>query len=280
MKRIKITRSISALLVVCITLTMFQGCASSKNKIKNKIKVGFLVDALWEERWARDMELFTANARALKADVFTKSAGGKKDLQEKMAKELIKQGVDVLVVVPNSSESAKSIVDIAHKYNIKVVAYDRMIRDCQLDYYVSFDSKKVGELQANYLVKKYPKGNYILVGGSEEDDNAKLLNAGQHSVLDPYIKRGDIRIVSEKWTEGWDPAIAYANVSAALIENDNNITAVLASNDGCAGTAFQALSEHKLAGRTGLTGQDADIAACQRIVEGTQSMTVYKPIEK
>ncbi|MDP4182658.1 MAG: substrate-binding domain-containing protein, partial [Bacillota bacterium] len=107
-----------------------------------------------------------------------------------------------------------------------------------------------------------------------------LLNAGQHSVLDPYIKRGDIRIVSEKWTEGWDPAIAYANVSAALIENDNNITAVLASNDGCAGTAFQALSEHKLASRTGLTGQDADIAACQRIVEGTQSMTVYKPIEK
>jgi D-xylose transport system substrate-binding protein len=263
------------MVVLCIT-----GCVPEQRKDEKDIKIGFLIDALWEERWGRDMELFTGNVQDYGAQVLAKSARGQKDLQEKMAKELINQGVDVLVVIPNSSISAKFIVDIAHKNGVKVIAYDRMIRDCKLDYYVSFDSRKVGEIQAEYLVKKFPRGNYILVGGSREDDNAKLLSEGQHKVLDPYVKRGDIKIVSEKWTEGWNPEVAYENVSQALKENKNNIAAVLASNDGCAGTAFQALSEHKLAGKVGLTGQDADIAACQRIVEGTQSMTVYKPIEK
>lgn len=280
MRIIRCSRAAIVFAAVCGIVLFIAGCASEHRKDKKDIKIGFLIDALWEERWGRDMELFTKNVKNYGAQVYAKSASGQKDLQEKMARELIKQGVDVLVVVPNSSISAKSIVDLAHKNGVKVIAYDRMIRDCNLDYYVSFDSRKVGEIQAEYLVKKFPKGNYILVGGSKEDDNAKLLWEGQHKVLDPYVKRGDIKIVSETWTEGWNPEIAYENVSQALRENKYNIAAVLASNDGCAGTAFQALSERKLAGKVGLTGQDADIAACQRIVEGTQSMTVYKPIEK
>lgn len=276
----KYYRAITSLIIISMVALNFSGCDSNKRKDKKDIKLGFLVDALWEERWKRDMDLFTENAKAYGAHVYAKSASGQNDLQIKMAMEMIKEGLDVLVVVPSSSKSAKSIVDLAHKRNVKVIAYDRMIRDCKLDYYVSFDSRKVGEIQAEYLVKKYPKGNYVLVGGSEEDDNAKLLWEGQHKVLDPYIKRGDIKVVLEKWTEDWNPIVAYDNVNRALKENRNDITAVLASNDGCARTVFQALSEHKLAGKVGLTGQDADIAACQRIVEGTQSMTVYKPIRK
>jgi len=270
----------AAVILMSIIVFGLIGCDSEKRKDKKDIKLGFLVDALWEERWKRDIDLFTESAQAQGAHVYVKSASGQNDLQIKLAMDMIKEGLDVLVVVPSSSKSAKCIVDLAHKRGVKVIAYDRMIRDCELDYYVSFDSRKVGELQAQYLVERYPKGNYILVGGSEEDDNAKLLWEGQHKILDPYIKRGDIKIVSEKWTENWNPIVAYENVNQALNENKKDITAILASNDGCAWTAFQALSEHKLAGKVGLTGQDADIAACQRIVEGTQSMTVYKPIKK
>lgn len=139
---------------------------------------------------------------------------------------------------------------------------------------------KVGELQAQGVVKLAPKGNYFLLGGAATDNNARLLREGQMKVLKPYVDKGDIKIVGEQWTPEWDPSKAQNIVENALTANNNNIQGIVASNDGTAGGAIQALARQKLAGKVPVSGQDADLAAVKRVAEGTQAMTVYKPIKQ
>jgi D-xylose transport system substrate-binding protein len=128
------------------------------------------------------------------------------------------------------------------------------------------------------LTRLVPKGNYVLIGGSPADSNARTLHEGQLRVLQPFVDRKDIRIVADSWAKDWNPSEAYAAMSGAIDSSKGDIAAVVASNDGTAGGAIQALQEHKLAGRVPVSGQDADLAAVIRILEGTQTMTVYKPL--
>jgi D-xylose transport system substrate-binding protein len=145
--------------------------------------------------------------------------------------------------------------------------------------YISFDNEKVGELQAKYLTDHAPEGNYVLIGGSPVDFNALLFRKGQMNILQPFIDAGKIKIVADQWAADWAPIEALKHTENALIKNNDNVVAVVAPNDGTAGGVIQALLEQKLAGKVWVSGQDADLAACQRIVAGTQSMTVYKPIQ-
>ena len=168
----------------------------------------------------------------------------------------------------------------AHEAGIPVIAYDRLVRNGDLDFYITFDSVKVGEKEAEFVVNKAPKGNYIWLKGGPEDFNAHLVYEGQKKVLQPYIDRGDINIVLEQWCKGWAPSEALKHAENGLTLADNDIQAVIASNDGTAGGAVQALAAQGLAGKVPIAGQDADIAACQRIVEGIQTGTVYKPLAK
>jgi len=253
--------------------------SEATTETKKGIIIGLSMATLQEERWQKDRDLFVAKAKELGAEVLVQSANGDENLQNSQAENLITQGIDVLVVIPQNGETAAAIVDAAHKAKIKVIAYDRLIKNCDLDYYISFDNVKVGEIQADAIVKKYPKGNYVLIGGSPTDNNAKLVREGQMNILKPYIDKGDIKIVADQWADGWKPEIALKHVENALTANNNDVAAVVTSNDGCAGGAIQALAEQKLAGKVGVPGQDADLAACQRIVEGTQTVTVYKPIK-
>jgi D-xylose transport system substrate-binding protein len=138
---------------------------------------------------------------------------------------------------------------------------------------------RVGEMQAEYAVAHKPKGNYILIAGAPTDNNAHLYHDGQMKVLKPFIDRGDIHVVSDQWANDWQPLEALKIMENALTRNRNRVDAVVVSNDGLAGGAIQALAEQKLAGKVLVTGQDAELSACQRVVAGTQSMTVYKPIK-
>ena len=173
-------------------------------------------------------------------------------------------------------------VKMAHEAGIPVIAYDRIIRDSDLDLYVSFDNERVGELQAKFLVDHLPtpgKGRIVRIYGAKTDNNASLFKRGQDRVLEPYIARGDIVVVHEDWAEDWKPENAKRIVNAAITASGPGIDAVLASNDGTAGGAIQALSEEGLAGKVLVTGQDADTVALQRIAAGTQAMTIYKPLK-
>jgi D-xylose transport system substrate-binding protein len=160
-----------------------------------------------------------------------------------------------------------------------VVSYDRLILNADVDGYVTFDNVKVGEMQAQGVVKLAPKGNYFLLGGAATDNNARLLRDGQMKVLKPLVDKGDIKIVGQQWTPEWDPSKAQSIVENVLTANSNNIQGIVASNDGTAGGAIQALAGQKLAGKVPVSGQDADLAGVRRVAEGTQAMTVYKPIK-
>lgn len=253
--------------------------AETKPADKKKIRIGLSMDTLKEERWQKDRDIFKAKAEAAGAEVLVQSANSDDALQNSQAENLLTQGVDVLVVVPHNAKTSATIVESAHKLKVPVIAYDRLILDSDVDLYVSFDNVRVGELQAEALVKLHPKGNYLLIGGAPTDNNARMFRDGQMNVLKPLIDKGDIKVVADQWAKDWQPVEGLKITENALTKNNNKIDAVVASNDGLAGAAVQALGEQKLAGKVGVSGQDADLAACQRIVTGTQTMTVYKPIK-
>ncbi len=196
---------------------------------------------------------------------------------------LISRRVDVLVIVPHNGAAMAKAVNMAHDAGIPVLAYDRLITDCDLDLYMTFDNEKVGELQAQFLVDHLPKDRtkkIVRIYGAKTDNNALLYKRGQDKVLTPLIKKGEIEVVHEDWTQDWRPENAKKIASAAITKAGANFDAILASNDGTAGGAIQALSEEGLAGKILVTGQDAELSACQRIVNGTQAMTIYKPLSQ
>jgi D-xylose transport system substrate-binding protein len=258
-----------------ILLALAAGCAKPAN---GRLRIGFLMDTLEEERWQRDRDLFVAKAEELGAEVLVQVANSNDDVQMQQAENLLTQGVDVLVVVPHNAEVAATIVAAAKRQNVPVVSYDRLIRNADLDFYISFDAVKVGEVQAKYLLDRAPKGNYILIGGASTDNNAVLFREGQLKVLKPAEARGDIKIVADHWSREWLASEAQKNTENALTQHNNDVVAVVAANDGTAGGAISALEEQKLTGKVLVSGQDAELAAVQRIVEGKQTMTVYKPI--
>jgi D-xylose transport system substrate-binding protein len=259
-------------------LVIMSSAMSAMAADAKKIKIGFSMDTLKEERWQRDRDMFVAKAKEMGADVLVQAANGNASMQISQAENLLTQNVDVLVVVPANAVTAAAIVDKAHKAGKKVLSYDRLIKNADVDLYISFDNEEVGRLQAKYLVDRAPKGQYVLIGGSPTDNNAKMLRDGQMQVLKPLVDKGDIKIVVDQWAKDWQASEALKHTENALTRTKNNIQAVVASNDGTAGGVIAALSQQKLAGKVLVSGMDADLAACQRVAEGSQSMTVYKPI--
>ncbi|WP_240162549.1 D-xylose ABC transporter substrate-binding protein [Glaciimonas sp. PAMC28666] len=241
-------------------------------------KIGFSIDDLRVERWARDRDFFTAAATKLGAKVYVQSADASEERQISQIENLISRGVDAIVIVPFNATVLNNAVAEAKKAGIKVISYDRLILNADVDAYISFDNEKVGEMQAAGVLKAQPKGNYYLLGGSPTDNNAKMLREGQMKILKPSIDKGDIKIVGQQWVKDWSPTEALTIVENALTANNNKIDAIVASNDGTAGGAIQALAAQKLAGKVPVSGQDADLAAIKRVVAGTQVMTVYKPL--
>jgi D-xylose transport system substrate-binding protein len=236
------------------------------------------MDTLQEERWQRDRDLFVERAKELRADVLVESAERDDAKQLQQAESLLGQNVQALVVVAHSAAAGGKIVEAARARSVPVICYDRLILNADVDLYVSYDNRRVGELQAQHLRYEAPKGNYILLGGAPTDHNAKLIREGQLAALDDAVKRGDIRIVADPWTPDWRADAALALTEEALKKARGPVVAVVASNDGTAGGAIQALEARGLAGKVLVSGQDADLDAVRRIVSGTQAMTVYKPI--
>jgi D-xylose transport system substrate-binding protein len=177
-------------------------------------------------------------------------------------------------------------VGLAHAANIPVMAYDRLIADSDLDVYVTFDNRRVGALQAEFVLGSFKDRTkdkpikLVRIYGSKTDNNAFMFKEGQDSGLEQAIAAGIVQVVHEDWADDWKPEVAKRIMNAALTKHGREIDAVLASNDGTAGGAIQALREEGVAGKVIVTGQDAELVACQRIVGGEQSMTIYKPVEQ
>lgn len=250
------------------------------NEPVRKIRIGFAMDALKQERWQKDRDLFLKRAAELGAEVILQTADGSDEAQMKQVESLLTQGIDVLVIVPHNAEVAGAMVEMAKKQGVPVISYDRLVKNSSPDLYVSFDNERVGELQAKYLFEHAPTGNYVLIGGAPTDNNSLLLRKGQLNILQPAIDNGAIKVVADQWAKEWLAEEALKHAENALTQNNNNIVAMVVSNDGTAGGAIEALKSQGLAGKVLVSGQDAELGALQRVVAGTQSMTVYKPISR
>lgn len=249
---------------------------------KEKPVIGLSLDTLKEERWQRDRDTFIAAAEKLGARVIVQSANSDDTRQVRDVESLISRNVDVLVIVPHNGAAMTRAVKSANQAKIPVIAYDRLILNAAIDYYLTFDNVKVGEAQASYAAARFPQdrpARIVRIYGAPTDNNAKLFKQGQDNILEPLIKAGKVQVVHEDWALDWKPENAKKIMNAAVTRAGRNIDAVVVSNDGTAGGAIQALQEDGLAGKVLVTGQDADLAACQRILRGTQAMTVYKPLK-
>ncbi len=266
----------------CVSGNQQSGNTARKKKGPNeRVKIGFSMDTLKEERWQRDKELVTKRAAEVGADLDVQVANGSDSDQIKQAENMLTQGVDVLIVAPHNGEIAAAIVEAAHKQGVPVISYDRLIKNADVDLYISHQVVKMGEMQAKYLLDHVSKrpANFVVVGGSPTDNNALLLHEGQMNVLKPAVASGAVKIVTDQYAKEWQASEALNIVENALTQAHNQVDAVVASNDGTARGAVQALEGQNLAGKVLVSGQDADLASLKLIVEGKQTMTIYKSIQ-
>ena len=229
-----------------------------------------------EERWAKFDEpaiqdaLQTCGAKYISTD-----AGSSAEQQLTDVENLISQGANAIIILAQDGEAILPAVQSALDQGIPVVAYDRLIENPD-SLYVTFDNVEIGRLQAEAIQAQVPKGNYVFIKGNSTDANADFLRSGQEEVLKDAIASGDIKNVGESYTDNWDPAIAQTNMEQFLTDNNNNVDAVLAENDGMAGGVVAALEAQGLAGSVAVSGQDGDVAGLNRVALGTQTVDVFK----
>jgi D-xylose transport system substrate-binding protein len=243
---------------------------------EKKIKIGVSLPTQRDERWVRDAQKMKDVAKEQGVELRMQICDNDASKQMSQCENLIAQGIDILILAPHDATSAAAIVDNAKAAGLKVISYDRLVLDADVDLYVSFDNYEVGRLMGEFLVNKVPKGNYAVFAGAPTDNNAKLYRDGALSMIKPLVDKGDIKIVMDQWITDWQPTIAMNLMQNALTANNNKIDAVVAPNDNTAGGIIQALSGVGLAGKVPVTGQDAEVTAAQRIEQGTQAMTVFK----
>jgi D-xylose transport system substrate-binding protein len=241
-------------------------------------KVGLLMDSYVVERWRTDQNLFVERVKALGGKVQVEVPHGNPDEQVRLAKKLIAEKVDVLVVVPTDAQKALEIVQAAKAANIPVLSYDRLIPSKDIALYISYDGTRVGTMQAEYAKAKMPSGNYMLINGPKSDNNSIMFRNGQMKVLEEDIKSGKIKVIADFILDDWSELEAIMKVEEFLSVSSQKPDVIIAANDALATGALQVLPR-ELIGKIVITGQDAERGALRNIVAGNQSMTVYKPIK-
>lgn len=275
-------KTLKFIALVLLTL-LLTGCKKESEDLtkesdfqEDKIQIGVTFESYVIERWQRDRDVFVSTANVLGADVNVQTASGSLEKQIEQINYFIEKEMDVIVIIAADSNSLAKTVKAAQDKGIKIIAYDRLIKNANVDLYISIDSKQVGELMAQCMVDNIPEeGEISIVLGPQTDYNVMLLEQGIQSVLET----SDYEILNKNYAKNWLAEQAFSAVMDTLSTNDS-FDGIICGNDDLAKHAIRALAESRMAGEVVVVGQDADLSACQRIVEGTQTMTVYKPIEK
>lgn len=246
---------------------------SCKNN-SQELKVGFLLPNFTDARYLKDRDFFSEKFKSLGGTVEIGNADNDAQKQEAQAEEMIKNGVKVLVITSVNQNTAASIVRMAKSKGIKVIAYERLIRNAEVDYYITFDHIEVGKIQAQYAMNKVPQGNYVVICGDKRDNNAELIMKGQTEALSKA--NSSVKVIYKSYIEDWSEENANAEMRKVLNLYNEKVDVVLTANDGMAAGVIRALDEVQPGHPVITTGLDADINACKRIMAGKQSMTVYK----
>ncbi len=261
-------------LTVLLCTTVISG-AAGVSYAQDGITVGVSWNNFQEERWKTDEAAIKAVLEAAGATYISADAQSSASKQLTDIESLISQGADAIIVLAQDSEAVGPAVAAAVAEGIPVVGYDRLIENPDA-FYLTFDNKEVGRLQAAGVAAVVSEGNFVFIKGNSADPNADFLFEGQMEVLQAGIDSGAIKNVGEAYTDNWNPEVAQANMEQFLTANNNEVDAVVASNDGTAGGAIAALAAQGLAGAVPVSGQDGDHAALNRIALGTQTVSVWK----
>ena len=278
MKKKSIIIILTLLLIFVVVIVCSLDKKSEKNETveEDKIQIGMSFDSFVIERWLRDRDVFVSTAKELGAEVNVQNANGDVEEQKKHIDYFIEKEVDAIVIVCVDSYGLREQVEKASSAGIKIIAYDRLITEADVDLYISFDNSMVGDMMGKALVQNGVKDtNVLMLGGSPADSNVPLVESAFKKVMED----NNNTILDSFHADNWEAELAaqyvYDNVDVV-----SQADAIMCGNDNMASQVVRALAERRLAGDVLVVGQDADLEACQRIVEGTQLMTVYKPVEK
>ncbi len=268
--------------ILCLLLLLTScGNANQKNRPTQtqetkKIQIGMSFDSFVIERWQRDRDVFVSTAKELGAEVNVQNANGDLAEQKKQIDYFIEKEMDVIVIICVDSDGLRSSVNKAKEKGIKVIAYDRLIKDSDVDLYISFDNTRVGGMMAEALIDQgLAGGSVLMLGGTTADNNVSLVEGKFRRTM----QENEVTILDSFHADGWLAELAAEYIYEHM-DTVFKADAIMCGNDDIASRVVPALAERRLAGKVLVTGQDADLEACQRIVEGTQLMTVYKPVEK
>jgi D-xylose transport system substrate-binding protein len=261
-----------AILLTCVAAAL---CSFAANAAP-KAKIGLSFSDFATERWARERDEMTDLLKKAGFEVISQEANHDAKLQNDQIKNMVTEGAKVIIAVAEDGDSLATAVDEVAKHGVKVLAYDRLIKSAKIAAYVSFDNVDVGRNQAKGVLAVKSSGNFVLMGGSPTDNNAHLFRQGQMEVLEPLIKAGKIKIVADQWVDNWDAANAKKLMENILTSTGKKFDAVVASNDGTALGAIEAMKAVGMAGKTPISGQDATEAGCNSIARGELTVTILK----
>jgi D-xylose transport system substrate-binding protein len=266
------------IIAVVIVIATFYGCSFGMTK---DLKIGFLLHSTSNVRWQTDIKYLEEKVQQIGATLIIKDALGDENVQLKQANELLKLGVDILIVVPANQNTAGGIVRAAHDKGVKVISYDRLIKNSDLDYLVSFEYERVGELMVEYVADRVPKGNCVVLWGDANDANAQFIKTGQERALSKINEKGQLKILYKTFIEGWDKTTAMVQMNEIMDFSNEKIDAVISSNITMSLGSYQALKDHGYApGEVKITGMDGNADFINSLNEGGMTMTVLKPIKE
>lgn len=262
---------------ILLAVFVWTGFSSLTYSQTDSITVGFILASTFNDRWIKDRDYFTQKFNELGGRVIVADCFDQVDNQVRAAKDMVEKGVDGIVIVAIDAVASAPAVEIVNKAGIPVIAYDRIILNSPVDYYVSFNSVKVGEFMANTVVNKISKGNILYIGGPTEDYNSKLVRQGVFTVLEPLRDKYKLNAIK---ASTWNQMDAYMVLQDYLTNKNEMPDAIICAADVLVRGVMEVLMENNAIGSVIVTGQDAELEICRMIVKGEVEMTVYKPIEK
>lgn len=278
-KKINITIILFILLLAAsckkneVTVAPRQPRTNTTAAASNPITIGFSIDTLAIERWQRDMDVFINKAKEMGADVIVQNAGNSIEEQNRQLMYLLERNVNAVVVLPKDAASISESVQKLRSKGIPVISYDRLTLNADINLYLTIDSEKVGEQMAQEMLRRTKGENWYCILGPEEDYNMTLIMEG----LDRIIRTTPVHINHTFYTDGWNYDLSYQEM-VRILKGDTFPDAIICGNDAVAASVIDAISRYYPDTHIPVCGQDADISACQYIVQGKQDFTIYKPI--
>ena len=262
--------------VICLIVCV---CAFNSCRVGSNVKIGFLIHSLQNSRWQSDLKFLKEKAESYGAELIVRDANNDENEQLKQAEELVKEGVDVLIVVPANQNTAAGIVRLANDNNVPVISYDRLIRNAEISCLLSFDYVDVGKQMVDYAVSKKSTGNYVFLWGDASDANARFISEGHEKAIKPYVESGKIKILYKQYIEDYSVESTFQAIKKVCNFSPEPIDAVLCGSGAMAETVVQFFDQVDYPTHVIITGQDLSAKSSELIEEGKLDMTVNKSVK-